>query len=317
MRLSKEIGIIFLCIFMASCSYLPQTASQVDQRSIYVWPVKQCPSEPTEKIAPVIAAIGSILASNLVSGFVSIPATALTAAADADKNGFNAMGINPIFYYTGANNNQLTPPACYVLAYTKPADQPKSWCDNAEFKSSLTSTCQNGVSLLDNIQKETKPVHIPLEVPDFYAEIKLEKSNYDNIVLPRVVALYYPKSLLQPESNKPRTISINLTMNSPTKENELKNTQIALTLSGITPGANTSATNLYASQASWASRPVIKPTKDDPKIIEGNPYLPVTIVATLHEIGEPNVFLAAFAKAFSSSTNEYTKTITNAVVPAK
>ena len=45
-------------------------------------------------------------------------------------------------------------------------------------------------------------------------------------------------------------------------------------------------------------------------------FLPVTMSATLHEVGQPSVFLAAFAKAFSGSAADYSKAIMSDLAPA-
>ncbi len=321
MCLTKKIFLFcFICFFISGCSFLPHTASQVDTRSVYVWPEQRCPSEVERlKIAPVVTAVGGIFASNLVSAFVGIPATALNEAAAADKAGFTAAGINARFYYRGVEVGKKiipSPPRCYVLAYTKPVSEQKSWCDDIEFKTSMGDTCKNGKDILDGLQEE-KPSPKPLAVPDFYAEIGVEAVAYNSIVLPKIVALYYPKSLLQPASDKPRTININLTMISPTNVDAIKSAQVSMILRGITPGANISADGLFSVETGWTNLPAIKMSKNDPPIQIDEPYLPVTISATLHEVGEPSVFLAAFAKSFSNSMADYTRAITNAILPVK
>jgi hypothetical protein len=157
-----------------------------------------------------------------------------------------------------------------------------------------------------------EPLRDAPSVPEFYAEIGFDSSGYETVVRPRVAALYYPKSLLDPSSSAKRTLSLSLTFSAPVNGDALKAASVAITLPGIAPGAVANEA-LANAQTAWSSLPVIKPGENLTK--EGS-YLPITIATTLHEVGEPNVFLAAFSKSLSASTGDISKAIGNAVLPA-
>lgn len=330
MKLTKAIIVICVCIISSCNSYLPHEASQIDQRTVHVWVERECPSDIDKKrVGPLVAALGGILLSNVVSGIVGIPGAALSAAVEADKNGYTAAGISARYYYEKQGKNKPDIPQCYIVAYVKPTDKETSWCENEGFKSSVGKTCEDGRALLISLQKE-KPHPQKLDVPDFYTEIRLDPSEYPNIALPKIVALYYPKSLLQPISKDPRTITISLktsslgqkkTLRSATATPDTSNKEaskddgIKIIISGVIPGEKISVDNL-AVQTGWVNLPVVDLPQNNLQPKNWQRYSPVNIISTVHEVGEPSAFLAAFAKAFSGSSGEYSKAVSSSVFPA-
>jgi hypothetical protein len=108
-----------------------------------------------------------------------------------------------------------------------------------------------------------------------------------------------------------RTLNLTLSMTAPGSE-AFKAASVALTLTGITPGAQIPAEVLVNAQTGWSALPTPPPGE----IKEPGGHFPVTLVATIHEVGEPSVFLAAFAKAVAASTADMSKAIGGAVLPA-
>ncbi len=312
---------------VAGCSILPHAPSVTDTHAFYAWPVDRCPSIPeplqVERGAPLLGSLANILAGNAISALVGIPAMALAEAADADKKGFTAVGTNARFYYRVSKDSSgridAAPPGCYVVAYTQTDAKASAWCDDKSFNSGVTATCKNGKQIIESLYakdhlKDQKELYSKsLAVPEFYAEIGFDRSGYEPIVRPRLVALYYPKSLLDPSSSKKRTVTISLALTSPENNDALKAASIALSIPGITPSPQISDEALVDAQTNWSSLPIIKPTKP---LKEEGAYFPITITATLHEVGDPSLFLAAFSKAVSGSTSDISKAIGNAILPA-
>ena len=316
-----------LALLLGACSLLPRLPSVTDTHTVYAWPLDRCPSiqqaNAVER-AGLFAPIASILAGDLISALVGVPAQALANAAEADKKGFTAAGTNARYYYRATldaqNKLKVSIPGCYVVAYAQPGDA-VSWCENKSFNTGAESSCTNGKSLIeslhakDRLRNQTEPPTKPLAVPEFYAEIAFDSSGYDPIVRPRLVALFYPKSLLDPHSGRKRTVSIGLTLTSPAATDALKAAAIAITLPGVTPGEKIPLGVLVNAQTAWTSLPIIK-LGDSVSITEPGGYLPVTISSQIHEVGDPSLFLAAFSKALTGSTGDISKAINSAILPA-
>ena len=274
----------------------------------------------------MLAGIGAILLADVVNALIQVPAQALANAADADKNGFTAAGQNARFYYDVTKGSSgatlVTPPGCYVVAYAQLEPGAKPWCDNAEFKLGVPSTCAPmGRALLAELHSveslDSRPLtsNQSLAKPDVYMEISLDGSGYPLVVRPSVVALYYPASLLSPTSSKPRTLSLALTPTSLVAGDALKGAAIALTITGVQPGPVIAADVLNV-QSGWTSAPQIAVKPDESKPVVGTRYSPFNVSANLHEVGVPSLFLAAFAKSFGASVGDLGKAITPALLPS-
>ena len=338
---ANAVRFVIIAVFLgllSGCAILPKQPSVADPRSVHVWPVATCPSASTQAkpaIFPaVVAGLATPLLTDLVSGVVGIPATAIQNAATADTAGFKATGQNPRYYFSNvivdaadASKNQFTPPGCYVVAYTKSeaeaaAGSAKSWCDNADFKKSVPSACTDaGKARLDTFGTRHDPEGLPPAVPDFYAEIELFPSGYElsgvMVVRPRVIALHYPESLVERYSKKPRLVTISLNLASPESPDKdpIKPASLGIVLQGVIPGVPVSEESLSSQQSSWIAMPANGSALGAAQKPMGGPYFPFNISATLTEVGDPNLFLQAFAKAVASSAADYTKAIVNAIPP--
>lgn len=341
---------------LTGCSGLPKPPSKADPRIVYVWPVTTCPSQANApsgpRIAPIIAAIATTLVGDVISGSVNAAASALTTAASADKAGYQVSGINARNYFwvgtikqtsigpdgkqTETQANVLQPPQCYVVAYTQPLpDGPaKSWCSDTNGFASMKQTCASGAEILKGL-KIREPLYNgtsvvddgnnsleDLAVPEFYAEIELDASGFNSVVRPRVVALYYPQSLLQKGSEKPRMLSITVTPSSPVSvtPDQFKSASVAVIFPSITPSKNISSDELKTAMVAWNGVPDAKPfLANIPanslvalyKTLSNNntAYVPVTINGAVNEIGDPSVVLAAFAQAFGSVGTDVSKNV--------
>jgi len=336
---------IFLSL-LAGCAFFPKEPSIADPRSVYVWPLEACPSSPgvTAKpafVAPgVVAGLATPLLTDLVNGLVGLPVAAIQNAAAADAAGFKANGQNPRLYFRNVAIDpntklpQFTPPGCYVVAYTKfmsPASvgpagdwSAKDWCDDTAFSASLPQACnEGGKKILATFANKHDAEGLPAAIPDFYAEIQLFPSNYEGsggrVVRPRVVALHYPKSLIEPKSAKPRLLTLSLNLASPgsTANDSMKPASLSIVLQGVTPSPVISEDLLTSQQTSWIAMPTSVPAAaaGAPQPQGGAPYYPVNISAALSEVGDPSVFLQAFAKAVAGSAADYSKAIVNAIPP--
>lgn len=308
--------------------------SKTDSRAVYVWPAQVCPSaaagvagQPNSLGAIVI----STLIGNVVSGLVGIPADALKQAADADNQGLKATGTNARFYYNvqnvaiGAKSQvQVSPPSCYVVAYTSPiAAGGKHWCEDAVFAKSVPGSCQNGFSRLKGlkVREELNGISQPgiesLAVPELYLEIGFENSGYENVVRPTILAMHYPESLLQPGSTEPRMVTLQMDMTSAFPNEPFKAASVTLVIPNVKPGATIDQESTRNAITGWTTVPMVRGPAEivPPSNGSAAPYGPVTIKATLNEVGDPHRFLQAFAKAFGASSGDYAKAITNELSP--
>jgi hypothetical protein len=223
---------------------------------------------------------------------------------------------------------KFIPPGCYVVAYTKyesakGANTADRWCDDRAFAAGLPDTCKDpGKTKLSGITPPVGFERYAPDIPNFYAEITLDPSSYttptQRVSSPRLVAMYYPKSLLKPGSKKPRTLTVSLTLTSagsPTID-VMKAASLAVVIPHIVPGESQAPGALVNQQAPWISMPAsLKLDPNDPRPT-GGPYYPVNISAQVKEIGDPSAFLSAFSTAVTASASDYTKAVTNSISPA-
>jgi hypothetical protein len=334
-----SIAILSLLTWVAGCGLLPKAPSVADPKSVYAWPIAACPSAPPAVqpafFAPaLVAGLAGTLLSDLVSGVVGVPVAAIQAAADADKNGFKASGQNARLYFpivtvdqsTSPPTSAFSPPKCYIVAYTKfeklsGSATAQRWCDDPGFSAGVPSACTaSGKSRLDGFGTPTGFSNIAPAVPDFYAEIELDASDYaltgQEVVRPRVIAVYYPHSLIEPASSKPRTVTVGLNLTSPgaPSSDPIKGASVSVVLQGITPGAAVSTEALASQQSAWIVMPTTNDTLGTHALpTQSGPFYPVNISTSLTEIGDPSLFLAAFAKAVGSSATDLSKDIVSAI----
>lgn len=326
--------VLALSLAVTNCGWLPQAPKRTDLHTIYVWPTEVCPSLAAGTPgAP--RALGTVLLStllgNVVSGLVGIPAAALASAADADANGLKATGTNARFFYrvegttdvAGSPVVMVHNPGCYVVAYAEPAATPKPWCNDTEFSKSAPASCSSGRSLLDSLKvREQLAIAQPgidtLAVPKFYAEIAMEQSGAPDIVRPYVAAIHYPRSIIDPNSDKPRIVTLSLELASAQKDDPLKAATVSMVIPSITPAAPIDPAATARAITGWTSVPskftAAAPAR--PPSAAKEPFLPVSIKASLNEVGDPSKFLQAFAKAFGASAGDYSKAIAAEITPA-
>lgn len=317
---------------LVGCAHLPSAPSKADPRTVYVWPAAECPSavqgRPGPRIAPVIAALATTMLGDVINGALGVPAGALNAAAAADKAGYQVSGVNARnYYHTVIHDTQfeLASPGCYIVAYAKPSSLAKQWCDEADgFAKAVPDTCRNGREFLAGLSiretaygRDGNPLNDTdnslafLSVPEFYAEIQLDSSGYATVSRPRIVAMYYPQSLLAHDSTKPRMLTLGISLVTPLENDSFKAAQVAMILPSIVPASDLSAIQFKTAMVAWANVPKPQTINDQDalkKLFDSKSgYLPVTMTASIGEVGDPNVFLAAFAQAFSGSTGDLTK----------
>lgn len=315
----KRILSTLIAFTLMACNLLPHAPDKTDTRMVYVWPTEVCPSlaagAPSAARSAILAGLATTLIGNVVTGVVGIPAAALAAAADADTQGLKATGTNARFYYqieksAVSNTVELIPPSCYVVAYSKPQRNGKHWCEDSTFSNSVTETCREGMTALkqlkvrEDLSGNNGPGIEGLSVPEIYLEIGFDSSSYPDVVRPKIVAMHYPNSVIQPNSDEPRAISLQLDFTSPQKDDPLKAAaQVVMVIPSVKPASPVDAFSLSNVITGWTSIPTkgVQPTTVP---TEKSKYLPVTIKATLNEVGDPHAFLQAFAKAFGSNSSQ-------------
>jgi hypothetical protein len=299
----------------------------------------------------VLAALGAVLVTDAVSGLVGTLSAALNDAAAADKNGYQLSTVSAGYFdyvrRVGADY-QLSPPGCYVVALAKPDRDAKPWCEQGSALSAGSkASCENGAALINELAKNPDRVHAstthhPLASPLLYVEIALPDTPYArsppqyNLVVPVIDALYYPRPLIAGtiESGKPRHLTLTITFANPSPATSdsatggagnatdyFKGAAVALDLLGIVPGTQIPpmdiASNLHTA---WTTVPLDKlPQQFAFTNAEnsGEPFKPISIAASVHEVGDPSKFLQAFASAFASQSSQsgITNAITGAVIP--
>jgi hypothetical protein len=339
---ARMLWVPFAALTLVCCTTtLPKTASVTDPRAVYAWTAPACPSG--QVVAPavipaIVAALATPALTDLVSGLVGIPISAIQAAAAADKSGYSASGQNPRYFFpsvkvdpAGKDPPKFTSPGCYVVAYTKyvvnRADSSaQSWCADASFSAALPEACtEDGKARLGKLGPALNvPGGYGPRVPDFYAEVEIHPSTYVSnaawVGVPRVIAMYYPHSLLEAASKKPRTVTITVTLTSGAgagSSDPTKTASAGVVLANVVPGDPITQDSLAAQQSSWVSVPrTLSLTSNDPPPTNGAPYYPVNIATSIKEVGDPSAFLQAFATAVNSSSSDYTKAIVNTISPA-
>jgi hypothetical protein len=331
---------------LSACGSLPKLQSAADPTSLYVWPQTTCPSQTSH--AGVLGAIGLELGTDVISGLVGVLASSLTNAAAADKNGYQMTTNSAVFYDyarydVGAAKYMLAPPSCYVVAVAKPSKATQQWCSDPKFSAAVDSSCTAaGKAIINSLSASPYPASSAkswsLGMPSLYAEIELVESPYSSsppqfkVVAPIIAAIYYPKPLIGGaiENGKPRHLSIAITFVNPSigtgqavvggnATDYFKGAAIAIDLLGITPGPKVDLDEVSSNlHTAWTTVPVDTLPADMSQAAKNSvPFKPISLTASLHEVGDPNVFLQAFAASFGSqsSTTAITNAIAGAVLP--
>ena len=318
----RIIVVVASALALTACSaFLPQPLSKVDPRHVYAWPMAACPSAPTPSVRPeFLEPFSGIALSVLVNTLVGIPVNAVADAADADKSGLEILGTNARYYgrvvVENARSPTVLPPGCYVVALAELAAGTTSWCDDPGFAAGVPQSCSaRGKRMLRDLSAYDAPGKDGLSVygvtvPEVYAEIALTPSGYPEIVRPRIVALYYPRSLQWARSDDPRNLTLTLDFAS-----DLKPGAIVVNLAHVRPRATMSDEDLADQSAAWTRSP--KLPDPDKNATHDNRFLPVTINAKLKEIGQPSAFLRAFAPALGGAKGDIAKAALSEISPAQ
>ena len=341
-RMGARLAVV-ICLPTMGCSLLPHAASVSDPPTLYVWPESRCPSLNVNAGALAVAG-ENLLGGDLIGAAVGAIASSLTAAAAADKAGYQVSSNSATFYQSALwdpakKTYQPQAPFCYVIALAKPsATQGTDWCTDPDFKSSLGASCTNSPGLITSLSKNQGLFNppdgtLPLTVPSFYAEIELQSSAADAtanyfVVKPQIAAIYYPHSLLGGvfEEGRSKQISITINFINPTPltaTDYYKASTVGMLIYNIKPGKTISISDVSNNtQTAWTLVPIEKVPagvqyKNNDGVSIGGPFRPINITATVHELGDPNVFLQALALSFAStsSTSGITTALGNAVLP--
>jgi hypothetical protein len=165
-----------------------------------------------------------------------------------------------------------------------------------------------------------------------------------SIVRPHVMALYYPKSLLAKDSERKRSLSVTVTLaqvatygandngnanlapllvRNKAAEAGLLNLSFTLNLNAEKPGDPAVAASETAYPQGWAVVPglhqnielsvptgaVLSPTELALNLV------PVNVTVSVHEVGDPSVFLAALNQATQTSGADFAKPLATALLP--
>jgi hypothetical protein len=167
-----------------------------------------------------------------------------------------------------------------------------------------------------------------------------------SLVIPKAVVMYYRNSLLTKDSRKSRALTITIASSQLTGYSDtaaasaaqgqaagatkvetsaaakagLLNVNFAITLNAVQPGAKPQDADL----APYPPQVFLVPgLRDSVKLsqLPQDPHslaldrVPVNVTATVHEIGDPSLFLAALVGATQSAGSDYSKAIVSAVLP--
>ena len=342
---------------LAGCSWLfPRAAPVSNPQTLYVWPKATCPAK-NGHAGQLGSSLINLIGGNAIGTVAGIFASSLTVAAAADKSGFQANGSTAEFYsYAQLNPDKKTytisEPSCYVVALTHPIAAGEAvekdaeghaitdWCEAPDFATSVGVSCTNGLEIVKDVSQSGGPLDMPtgrmmLAKPSFYAEINLQSSQFSSsttaytVALPRVESIFYPKSLLGGaiENNKSKHLALTVTFANPAPASGgvdyFKAASIAVDIFDIKPGATFDLDMVNRNlQTYWTLVPIEQMPndilyKDFQKKPVSGPFRPINISSSLHEVGDPSVFLQSLAGAFASpnSTQAFTTAISNTVLP--
>ncbi|MEO6918636.1 MAG: hypothetical protein ABI171_06455 [Collimonas sp.] len=162
-----------------------------------------------------------------------------------------------------------------------------------------------------------------------------------SIALPRAKALYYPTSLQTKASTKKRQITIGIVLSqvatyvpsdqgkarvtsNEAEKGGLLNVNFTLALNAEKPGATAADAKVAAYPQAWVLIPGLHDDVDVPVPSSSSPLtpaeealnrVPVNVTVSVHEVGNPSIFLAALANATQTAGTDYSKSIVAAVLP--
>ena len=287
-------------LLTTSVSVHAETASEPDP-SVHAWLLPTCPSTDAQaRVSPILAGLLVSAAASVIDWLGS----ALDEAAKADREGKATKGTSPAYlWWHNGKSGERKLMSCMVVVLSN--STPESWCarNNSPFK-------KDG-AICKYFEDKNAPVNqtpglspanwvLGTALPAFYAEIQLEAATDKRGVLPKLVALYYPKGIHGRKftNDKPRTLQI--TVAAATAEGGSALSSIVIRLEDIAPDTQiqTGTEVPTAGSRVWAAALAIPEKYTPPE--GGGAIIPVNVSTEIREIGDPNVFLQALAKAFAS-----------------
>ncbi len=295
-------------VLLTGCAALAPTAapSARDMLRVHAWTLPACPSEPKEPssglLAPALGAATDLLLDRVAS--------ALTAAATADREGVAWSGADARYLYFGhfagdAVSGIPTPAAagCVVIALTDGAgSQPAAWCAAHDAAPAVSPAFEvpcapEGRRLLGAATRDVPQAAAAAggALPRLYAEIRLRASRDGAAIAPQVLNLHYPAPL-QPRAAATRDIAFTLQLRMP---GEAKGANLFVLLRDLAPGKPRyePATDLAQADSLWTAVPAYSGRKLTPADA-GEGLAPVNIVTEIRETGDTNAFLQALAAGF-------------------
>jgi hypothetical protein len=287
-------------LLTTSLSVHAQTSPEPDP-SVHAWLLPTCPSTDAQaRLSPILTG----LLVSAAGGVIDWLGSALDEAAKADKEGKATKGTSPAYlWWHNGQSGERKLMSCMVVTLSN--SDPESWCNRGD------SPFKNDGAICKYFADKDAPVNktpgltpanwvLGTSLPAFYAEIQLEAATDKRGVLPKLVTLYYAKGIhgRKFSNNKPRTLQISVAAATPEGSSALSSTVIRV--ENIAPDTQIrTGTDIPAAGGRvWAAALAIPEKYTPPE--GGGAIIPVNVSAEIREIGDPNLFLQALAKAFAS-----------------
>lgn len=268
--------------------------------SLHAWLLPTCPSTDAQaRLDPILTGLLVSATGSLIDWLGS----ALDEAAKADREGKATKGTSPAYlWWHDKKSGERRLMSCLVVTLSN--SDPKSWCDHSDSPFDKNGAICKYFEDKDAAVNQTpglSPANWAMgtSLPAFYAEVQLEAATDKRGVLPKVVALYYPKGIHGRKfaNDKPRTLQFTVAAATPEGSSALSS--IVVRLENLTPAAATVRTggDIPATGGRvWAAALAIPEKYTAP---DGGSIIPVNVSAEVREIGDSNIFLQAMAKAFA------------------
>jgi hypothetical protein len=319
---APQSALIMLAIWLSLASgiYIQSSGANAKVPDVHVlqaWLAEECPMALT----PIVgsqerAALLTTLLGLGVDYVVDSISSALTEAATADRDGVAKSGVTPTYLYRFEKKG--SPPRmarCLVVALAP--NGPRDWCEAVPFKNARaceTETNTNGENhtRFARLLSPVNGTHAPTGVGEIalYLEVSLVPSNDQSAYVPRATTLYYLQSVSGESrkfgGTKPRNLTITASATTPDGKPALST--IHLHFRELVPSnrllfRDGDAPNSVLDKVfppSWGAA-VKPPAYDAAPGSADHRLFPVNLAIELREIGDPNIFLQALAKAMSAN----------------
>jgi hypothetical protein len=307
---------IALVVVGIIASTVAHAADKPPAPSLRAWLAEECPSTPPPADTTVRFQGTEALVSWTIGGLFDKLGEALTEAAKVDKEGRVIAATVPVYLYryTGTAGSPVSPQRCLVVAHA--ASNPSRWCAGEPFKSSrICDAFGDAPDAGSRVSALLKPVPgVPGQpgagLPAFYAEVELLAAADARGFVPQLRALYYPEPLhtdAKFKKGKARNVAISVAGKTPLGIAALSS--INVHLKEFVPGPELmirSANALHpvldrAVPATWVG--LVRPPyyHRAPSASDSRVY-PVNLAVEVREVGKPNEFLQALAKAYNAES---------------